>query len=251
MEEENQLVDVLPDIHELFMIYDQLYFDSKLQKTTVLEWSDKMTRCAGICYLKQSHIIIRLSRKLLQFRPFKDTISTLLHEMIHAFLFLTAPRASYIDRDGHGPMFLQLADRINTHSGANITVYHTFSDEVASLQKHVWRCDGKCRQWPPYFGWVRRAMNRPPQIADPWFHEHQVKCGGSFIKVSGDPVVDGVDVKEKKPKIVAKKSAASTNRENVNKLGGEELRCPICQAPFSNKYKLEFHLEFKCFLIDK
>lgn len=217
------LVGLLPDVDELFQIYDTLYFEGLLRPLTVLEWSDRMTRCAGICYLKNSQITIRLSRKLLQYRPFSDTINTLLHEMIHAFLFLTAKRATYIDRDGHGPAFTSLADRINRHCGSSITVYHTFSEEVLHCQQHVWRCTGKCREWPPYFGWVRRAMNRAPQPADRWFGEHQSKCGGQFVKV------DGPDVKQK---------------TKVQVLGGEDgLPCPVCEKKFNNKYKLEFHVE--------
>ena len=28
-------------------------------------------------------------------------------------------------------------------------------------------------------------MNRPPQLADPWFLQHQNTCGGNFVKISG------------------------------------------------------------------
>jgi predicted SprT family Zn-dependent metalloprotease len=214
------LIGHLPDSHELFQIYDTLYFESRLQPCTILEWSDRMTSCAGICYLKQDIIIIRLSRKLLQLRPFSDTINTLLHEMIHAYLFLTAPRSTYIDRGGHGPAFQHMADLINTRSGSAITTFHSFTDEVREYRKHVWRCEGRCREWPPYFGWVRRAMNRPPQPADRWFAEHEARCGGRFVKVEGPDLV--------KPQERAE----------------ESMECPVCLKKFAcNKYKLEFHVE--------
>lgn len=231
--EDPALVGLLPDAHELFQIYDSLYFDRRLQPVTVLEWSDRMTRCAGICYLKGGQITIRLSRRLLQYRPFSDTINTLLHEMIHAYLFLTAPRATYIDRDGHGPAFTALAERINTHSGSSISIYHSFADEVRHCQQHVWRCTGKCQEWPPYFGWVRRAMNRAPQPADRWFAEHQQKCGGSFIKVQGPDVRNQSDTKDKK----------EDKKRRGDVLGGDGLECPVCSKAFNNKYKLEFHVE--------
>lgn len=58
---------------------------------------------------------------------------------------------------------------------SKITIYHTFHDEVESCRKWWWRCDGPCRNKPPYYGYVKRAMNRPPQKADWWFANHQVR----------------------------------------------------------------------------
>lgn len=28
-------------------------------------------------------------------------------------------------------------------------------------------------------------MNRPPQKSDNWFSDHQITCGGTFIKIEG------------------------------------------------------------------
>lgn len=44
---------------------------------------------------------------------------TLLHEMIHAYLFVTNNDK---DREGHGPEFCKHMHRINRLTGANITV---------------------------------------------------------------------------------------------------------------------------------
>jgi len=41
-----------------------------------------------------------------------------------------------------------------------------------------------CRNRPPFFGYVRRSMNRKPQKADSWWRQHQLTCGGEFIKIS-------------------------------------------------------------------
>lgn len=49
------------------------------------------------------------------FLPFQ----TLLHEMIHALLFVTQNNR---DRDGHGPEFCKHMNRINQASGSKITV---------------------------------------------------------------------------------------------------------------------------------
>lgn len=82
------LAEFHPDIHTLFRLYNQQYFEGMLDACE-LEWSQRMTLCAGICYSKRReggvmHCTIRLSRPLLQFRPFYDTINTLL---VHILIF--------------------------------------------------------------------------------------------------------------------------------------------------------------------
>lgn len=72
---------------------------------------------------------IALSEPLLKLRPRKDLVETLLHEMIHAFLFVTNRDQ---DRDGHGPNFKAHMHRINNSAGLNISIYHSFHDEVMS-----------------------------------------------------------------------------------------------------------------------
>lgn len=63
--------------------------------------------------------------------------------MIHAFLFLTNPKAC-LTEGGHGDAFKNLMRFINGITGFNITVYHSFIDEVESFRKHVWKCSGPC-----------------------------------------------------------------------------------------------------------
>eukprot|EP00049_Salpingoeca_infusionum_P016177 m.327861 g.327861 ORF g.327861 m.327861 type:complete len:413 (-) comp16026_c4_seq1:60-1298(-) len=174
-----ELIDPNPDIHELFQIYNTLFFDGKLACAEV-KWSPRMTRCAGICSFDSQLCSIRLSVPLLRLRPRSDLINTLLHEMIHGFLFLTQ---RIQDRDGHGPSFQFHMHRLNKMCGSNITVYHTFHDEVKMYQTHWWRCNGSCVSKPPFFGMVKRAMNRAPGPSDFWFARHQQECGGTFIKI--------------------------------------------------------------------
>jgi hypothetical protein len=57
--------------------------------------------------------------------------------MIHAYLFVTKNNK---DRDGHGPEFLKHAQRINESARTNITVYHSFRDEVDLYRQHWWKC---------------------------------------------------------------------------------------------------------------
>lgn len=38
---------------------------------------------------------------------------------------------------------------------------------------------------PPFYGYVKRSMNRAPSKNDLWWAEHQAKCKGTFEKISG------------------------------------------------------------------
>lgn len=180
------------DIHQLFGLYNTLYFRSLLLPRVEVYWSSRLTLCAGICELvkddegKYRRIRLKLSEALLKYRPRSDTINTLLHEAIHAYFFLTAgwQHSRGDDGTGHGTGFLLLADAINSHGNYEITVYHTFHDEVDSYRTHVWKCDGICQNQPPYFGLVKRSMNRAPSSSDAWFTKHEFECGGSYTKIS-------------------------------------------------------------------
>lgn len=182
------------DIHELFSLYDILYFRSLLGLRVEVSWSPRLTLCAGICELirdpqngnKFTRIRLKLSEPLLKYRPRIDVINTLLHEAIHAYFFITTSwrHSRGDDGTGHGAGFLLLADAINNHGGYDISVYHTFHDEVDSYRTHVWQCDGPCKLQAPFFGVVKRAMNRAPGKGDVWWKKHEEECGGTFVKVA-------------------------------------------------------------------
>nr|XP_006212441.1 sprT-like domain-containing protein Spartan isoform X1 [Vicugna pacos] len=176
-----ELVDPTPDLRALFVQFNDRFFWGKLEAVEV-KWSMRMTLCAGICSYegRGGMCSIRLSEPLLKLRPRKDLVETLLHEMIHAYLFVTNNDK---DREGHGPEFCKHMHRINRLTGANITVYHTFHDEVDEYRRHWWRCDGPCQHRGPYYGFVRRATNRAPSAHDYWWAEHQQTCGGMFVKI--------------------------------------------------------------------
>jgi len=82
-----------------------------------------------------------------------------------------------------------LANAINKHSQNfyAINVYHNFHDEVDHYRQHMWQCTGPCVSKPPYFGLVKRAMNRPPGPSDNWYKQHQETCGGDYIKIASPP----------------------------------------------------------------
>uniref|UniRef100_A0A182MAA5 UBZ4-type domain-containing protein n=1 Tax=Anopheles culicifacies TaxID=139723 RepID=A0A182MAA5_9DIPT len=89
---------------------------------------------------------------------------------------------------------------INKIAGTNITVYHTFHDEVDLYKTHWWKCNGPCQHKHPYYGLVKRTTNRKPGTYDFWWKEHQQTCGGEFIKI-----------REPSPK----RKRAITNKENI------------------------------------
>ncbi|CAI5986163.1 unnamed protein product [Closterium sp. NIES-65] len=132
------LLDPCPDITALFRHYNDLYFQGRLGACLV-EWSSKrMTLCAGVCMYDGALCRIRLSAPLLQYRPVSDLKATLLHEMIHAFIFLCRPSHS---REDHGPMFQGIMGTINTSTlhDHQISVYHSFKDEVNVHRRHAWQ----------------------------------------------------------------------------------------------------------------
>ncbi|KRY54456.1 SprT-like domain-containing protein Spartan, partial [Trichinella britovi] len=186
-----ETLDPNPNVHELFVQFNDMFFWGALSSCEV-RWSSRMTLCAGVCSYEGKYGLcsIRLSQPLLKYRPRKDLVETLLHEMIHAYLFVTEGNR---DRDGHGPAFQKHMHRINSTAGTNITIYHNFHDEVNVHRQHWWRCNGKCRYRRPFYGWVKRATNRAPGPYDFWWAEHKNSCGGTFEKVK-EP--DGYQAKQ-------------------------------------------------------
>uniref|UniRef100_A0AAX7TF85 DNA-dependent metalloprotease SPRTN n=1 Tax=Astatotilapia calliptera TaxID=8154 RepID=A0AAX7TF85_ASTCA len=181
VDESWEMLDPNPDVRVMFLEFNDMFFWGKLSGVEV-KWSSRMTLCAGVCsYEGRGGLCsIRLSEPLLKLRPRKDLVETLLHEMIHALLFVTQNNR---DRDGHGPEFCKHMNRINKASGTKITIYHSFHDEVDVYRQHWWRCDGPCQKRKPYFGYVKRAMNRAPSSLDPWWEDHQRTCGGTYTKI--------------------------------------------------------------------
>ena len=103
-----ETLDPNPDLHSLFVEFNAAYFWGQLVSCEV-KWSPRMTTCAGgrehtcrfpleiknlltgICRYspREGHCSIGMSTPLLKLRPRKDMVETLLHEMIHAYLFVT------------------------------------------------------------------------------------------------------------------------------------------------------------------
>ncbi|XP_069580328.1 DNA-dependent metalloprotease SPRTN [Brachyistius frenatus] len=220
-----EMLDPSPDVRAMFLEFNTMFFWGKLSGVEV-KWSPRMTLCAGVCsYEGRGGLCsIRLSEPLLKLRPRKDLVETLLHEMIHALLFVTQNNR---DRDGHGPEFCKHMNRINGASGTKITVYHSFHDEVDAYRQHWWRCDGPCRSRKPYLGFVKRAMNRAPSSLDLWWEDHRRTCGGTYAKVK-EP--EGYGKKGKKDG-----KAAEARPSGNGKPPGSGLQDIRNMIPFSGK----------------
>ncbi|KAL4130444.1 hypothetical protein PRIC2_006441 [Phytophthora ramorum] len=178
---ENEYLDPNPDLHALFLEYNGMFFEGRLAGCEV-KWSRRMTLCAGLCsfHPRSGFCSIRLSEPLLKLRPRSDMVNTLLHEMIHAYVFVATTAR---DHDDHGPLFQSHMHRINQAAKTQITVFHSFHDEVDAYRQHMWQCDGPCRRKPPYFGLVKRSMNRVPGPNDNWWADHERSCGGGYTKI--------------------------------------------------------------------
>lgn len=211
-----ELLDPIPDIRQLFIQFDKEYFDGTLACVEV-KWSARMTLCAGLCrYEGRGGLCgIHLSQPLLKLRPRSDLVNTLLHEMIHALLFVTDNNK---DHDGHGPEFHKHMYRINKQSGSNITVYHSFHDEVNEYRQHWWKCEGPCSKRKPFFGVVRRAMNRAPGPNDKWWSNHQKMCGGEFKKIK-EPDKPEKKKKNSKGSVKEQKSPKKMPKSNSRNIG--------------------------------
>lgn len=239
------LLDPNPDILGLFCHYNDIYFDSKLHACTV-DWStNRMTLCAGICKYAKGSCVIRLSEPILKFRSSAELKETLLHEMIHAYLWLTN---SNKDHDDHGPCFQEKMQAINNSKavdhqrperGYRISIYHNFTEEVNSYRCHQWKCTC-CGDL------IKRACNRTPSQSDCFqksvrgsachyarchWHNHQQQCGGEYEKIA-EP--EGYKDKRPKSRRAGKEDAAGSNKPSsqtakkkkpaVNNIDGDKSR---------------------------
>lgn len=201
------------DAYDMFRFFN-IYFFHNILEASEVKWSARMTLCAGTCQLQSpGSCLITLSKPLLQFRTNNELKETLVHEMIHGYLFITNPKACR-EQGGHGKEFCEIMNNINSITGLNITVYHSFHDEVDYFRKHIWKCNGPCQQQKPYYGLVKRAMNRAPGPKDYWWKRHEQNCGGQFTKIEG-PEFHPEEKAKKEPKNKKRKPTVQANDLNA------------------------------------
>jgi len=122
------LITVLP----LFLELNRQYFQNSLIENGVprvsVRWSDaRMRTTAGIYKSKTNFFGVKaseiiLSRPVLEHLPKKALMSTLCHEMIHAWIDIVLKI-----EEAHGPVFHQRMDEINSaQTDFQVTVRHSF-----------------------------------------------------------------------------------------------------------------------------
>ncbi|XP_020269797.1 uncharacterized protein LOC109845024 isoform X2 [Asparagus officinalis] len=98
------------------------------------------------CYREEGGCDIRLSAHLLKFCSNTDLKNILLHEMIHAYLYVTSKKK---DRSYHGPRFTTMMNGINSSTetdpwrplgGYNITSSHDIRKEADCNRVQRWIC---------------------------------------------------------------------------------------------------------------
>uniref|UniRef100_A0A3P9PUF4 DNA-dependent metalloprotease SPRTN n=1 Tax=Poecilia reticulata TaxID=8081 RepID=A0A3P9PUF4_POERE len=212
-----EMLDPNPDLRSMFLEFNDMFFWGKLNGVEV-KWSPRMTLCAGVCsYEGRGGLCsIRLSEPLLKLRPRKDLVEVRLYCKIKIL--------QTHEQDQQGQRDQNHCRRISFS-----TELHHFHDEVDVYRQHWWRCNGPCQNRKPYFGYVKRAMNRAPSSLDPWWEDHRRSCGGTYTKVK-EP--EGYGKKNKK---TSEKKTAGTGKPSETVKG--DLALPYLQnvIPFSGK----------------
>lgn len=88
------------DLQDQFELYDILLFQSKLKTHTDVSWYSSHKRY-GVCEYIDDRCYIKLSKYLLRYSAYEDIRDTLIHEMVHAYMFIE----DIEDDDDHGTIF--------------------------------------------------------------------------------------------------------------------------------------------------
>ena len=136
---------VLALLPPLFHRFNREFFDGEVPYLR-LSWSDgRLRKTAGRYRRDRNGAAIELSTPVLSCLPEEATHSTLVHEMIHAWVDLVLRQRE----KGHGPLFLAKMEEINAaEPGFRISVRHCFPTRP---QRPRWqaRCD-HCGLVTPY-----------------------------------------------------------------------------------------------------
>lgn len=100
-----ELLDPTPDLIKLYRQLDELFFEALLSRTNLeLKWTKRLDGCAGVFIVQNRYggwnswnfsnsssldrcARIELSERILRLRSRLDLVETLLHEMIHAYIY--------------------------------------------------------------------------------------------------------------------------------------------------------------------
>ncbi|KAJ1961937.1 hypothetical protein IWQ62_003691 [Dispira parvispora] len=144
-----------PNIHELFHKYNQSNFQGLLSDVR-LRWSNDLPFDTAGQYIDRhgnSPGLIELNARKLRGRPSSETVTTLLHEMIHAYVDYTG-RNDY--EDHHGPNFQGEMRRINQELNANVQPHYEPEEDRS----------GYSFPWGGQQGWTPGSIHRSSIRAD-------------------------------------------------------------------------------------
>ena len=109
----------------------------------------------------------------------------LLHAILklHVYLHMKVCIRKCVSENAHCIIYVYIYIYIYLHTCLVMYTRINFHPQVSQYRQHWWKCNGSCQNWFPYFGIVKRAMNRAPSPRDLWWEEHQRKCGGNYVKI--------------------------------------------------------------------
>ncbi|VDM82419.1 unnamed protein product [Strongylus vulgaris] len=200
-----ELSDPCPDIHLLFIDFNDRFFEGTLARCEV-KWSPRMYSCAGVCsYEGRSGMCsIRLSLPLLKLRPRKDLVETLL-----------------VARNDPCVPFCHQAESRQRWPWTRLSVSYVQLFPLPSTFTFiapVYRCDGPCRNRKPFYGYVKRSSNRAPGPNDLWWSAHKSSCNGkpfAFSNLLEIFTYLGTFQKIQEPEGYGQKKRKATNNENA------------------------------------
>lgn len=137
-----QRKEIRPNLTLLFNYCNEKYFDNEIKGYTV-RYSTNLTQYG---YTSKHEKIINISWKIhgaLSHERFATLMGTLLHEMVHAWLYLYDDRDE--EQERHGPVFQrklrQVADKAKGKGYHIVTAPHTVEREAEkAVERYGWRC---------------------------------------------------------------------------------------------------------------
>lgn len=169
--------------------YNVTCFEGKLRNVDV-RWNRKMTLCPSLCVFDNfsKDCVINLSKPILTIRPRKKIIECLLHEMVHAYIFI---KHNVDNREEHTVEFHAYTQKIRRITGVHVRNRHNYLEFTGNaVSVFEWQCEGKCRLLWGNKGLVKRSVQRCPSFSDLWWHRHQAECGGTFLELDNNNEVD-------------------------------------------------------------
>ena len=221
-----------PNIEQLFKTYNYLFFDNKLYSVQ-LKWNHKEKYRAGYCKYNNetNECLIELSLCLLQYRSSKEMIETLIHEMIHSYLFI---KKLNNDHTSHGSRFLSIMNVINhvcKDCNLNITVRHNFHDEIQENKSCKWECN-LCQRI------IYRPYCRPPGKHEKWWNKHKRECGGVYKIIESN----NIKINWKSGNNHKRKEKANKMTDENTKILKQFVNCPICNI-YVHQFLINEHLD--------